>query len=193
MRHAPVPALVGFLIALALGRGIELALSARHARTLAGAGAREFGAGHFPLLVAIHVLFPLAIVGEVLALGARPPALWPVFLAAWLAAIALRGWCMKSLGRFWNVRILVVPGRAPSRSGPYRWLAHPNYVAVAIELVATSLMFGAWRTALAFAALDALAMAVRIPAENRALAWAATAPGPAVPSTPSRQRSPLPG
>ena len=175
MTPSPVPleALLAFYAVLLLERGNELAISARHARRLAARGAREFGGEHFPLLVALHVLYPLALGFEVVGLGARPGPAWPAWLAAWLAAQALRAWAMRSLGAFWNVRVWVVPGRPAIRRGPYRLIPHPNYLAVAIELAAGPLLFGAWRTAIAASALNAVAMAIRIPVEERALRWAA--------------------
>ena len=80
---------------------------------------------------------------------------------------------VRTLGERWNVRIVVLPGQPPVSSGIYRWLPHPNYLAVALEFVAAPLMFGAWRTAVICTVLNALAMAVRIPAEVRALREAA--------------------
>ena len=174
---APWPALIAFLALIAVERLVELGLSARHARALAARGAVEHGRGHFPLFVALHAAWPLALIAEVAWLGARPPAAWPWLLAAFVAAQALRAWAIASLGPHWNVRVWVVPGAEPVRRGPYRWLPHPNYVAVAIELACGPLLFGAWRTALFATALNAIAMAVRIPLESRALREAAARPG----------------
>jgi methyltransferase len=82
---------------------------------------------------------------------------------------------VAALGERWNTRILVVPGAPPVRRGPYRFLRHPNYLAVAIEIAALPLAFGSWRTALAFSVGNAFLLGVRIPAEERALgaAWGA--------------------
>ena len=80
---------------------------------------------------------------------------------------------MRALGERWTTRVLVLPGRPRVRDGAYRWLRHPNYVAVVIEFVAAPLMFGAWRTALAFSLANLLALRVRIRCEERALARAA--------------------
>jgi methyltransferase len=165
-----------FVAALLAQRVAELVISARHARTLAPLGPREFGRAHFPMFVALHTLYPVALVLEVLRWATRPPAAWPVWLAVWLAAQALRIWAIRSLGDYWNVRIRVVPGVRPIHAGPYRLLSHPNYIAVALEFVAGPLLFGAWRTALVFSALNAIAMSIRIPIENEALRWAAAEP-----------------
>ena len=162
-------ALVLFLVVLAVQRLAELLWSARNERRLAARGGREQGARHFPLLVLVHVLFPVLLVAEVLSLGARPGPLWPLWLALWLVAQALRYAAVRALGERWTVRVWVLPGAPLVRSGPYRFLRHPNYVAVVLELLAAPLMFGAWRTALVISALNALALATRIRAEERAL------------------------
>lgn len=160
--------LAAYLVVLAAQRIGELALSRRNLVRLRAQGAREVAAGHFPLFVVLHALYPVALVVEVLR-GARPGPGWPLWLVAWLVAQALRVAAIVALGERWNVRIVVLPGVPPVRRGVYRWLAHPNYLAVALEFVAAPLMFGAWRTAIAASLFNAVAMAVRIPAEERAL------------------------
>jgi methyltransferase len=163
-----------FLAVMIIQRGIELLLSWRNARRLRARGAREYGREHFPLFVALHVLLPLALIAEVLWAGARPDRAWPVWLALWLGAQGLRWSAIRALGDHWNVRIWVVPGAPLIACGPYRWLRHPNYLAVVVELFAGPLIFGAWRTALVLSLLDLLALAIRIPVEERALDQAIT-------------------
>lgn len=165
--------LLAFLAALAAQRTIELVRSARATKRLRARGAREHARGHFPLLVGVHVLFPLALAVEFLGLRARPWASWPLWLALLLAAQALRFWSLRALGERWTVRILVLPGEPLVRRGPYRFLRHPNYLAVAAELLAASLLFGAWRTALGIGVLNAIALGIRIRAEESALRQAA--------------------
>jgi methyltransferase len=164
----PNPALWTYLAVLALQRSTELVLSRRNLARLRTRGARECGAGHFWIFVLLHAAYPVALVAEVFA-GARPGRYWPAWLAVWLAAQALRVAAIRTLGERWNVRIVVLPGEPSVRHGLYRWLPHPNYLAVALEFAAAPLMFGAWRTALAGSLCNAVAMAVRIPAEERAL------------------------
>ncbi|HEU4928636.1 MAG TPA: isoprenylcysteine carboxylmethyltransferase family protein [Candidatus Krumholzibacteria bacterium] len=162
-------AVILFVAVVAAQRIGELVLSARNARRVRARGAREFGTGHFPFLVFVHVAFLVCLAAEVLFLGARPSHWWPLWLALWMGAQALRYSAIRALGDRWNVRILVVPGEPPVRTGPYRFIRHPNYVAVAVELLAASMMFGAWRTALVISLLDAVALWVRVRAENAAL------------------------
>jgi methyltransferase len=171
---------LALVAAFAAERVVELALSARNARRALARGAVESGRGHYPAMVGFHALFLLSCAAEAVAVREPPPrALALPALVAALGAQALRWWAVASLGDRWNTRILVVPGAAPVRRGPYRLLRHPNYLAVAVELAALPLAFGGWRTALLFGAGNAALLAVRIPAEERALggAWRAAFAG----------------
>ncbi|MDQ1576302.1 MAG: methyltransferase [Microbacteriaceae bacterium] len=165
------------VLVLATGaeRIAELIVSARNARWSFARGGVEYGRGHFPPMIALHTGLLVACIAEVWIFG-RPflPWLgWPMLVLV-LASQALRWWCIATLGPRWNTRVIVVPGLALVTSGPYRWLRHPNYVAVVVEGFALPLVHSAWITALAFTVLNAvLLFAVRIPAENRALATAA--------------------
>jgi methyltransferase len=96
--------------------------------------------------------------------------IWWLWLAVFVLAQGLRYWAIQSLGRYWNTRIIIVPGAKKIASGPYRYLRHPNYLAVALELLSLPLIFNAWITALAATLLNAwLLLTVRIPAEEKAL------------------------
>ena len=165
----PLWGLALFLAVLIAQRVGELVVSAGHAHWLRSHGGREHAAGHFPLLVLVHVLFPLSLAAEVLVLGSRPGGSWWIWAVLWLAAQVLRYSAVTALGNRWTVGIWVLPGTPLVRRGPYRYLRHPNYVAVVTELVAASMVFGAWRTALAITVLNLLALRIRIRAEERAL------------------------
>lgn len=187
------------LSVFALERGLELALSTRNARRALSRGAVEAGRGHYPAMVLFHALFLVACAAEALVFPAAPPAwAWLAVLLA-LAGQALRWWSVAALGERWNTRILVLPASSPVKRGPYRWLRHPNYVAVVVEIAALPLAFGSWRTALAFSLGNAALLAVRIPAEERALgaAWQAAfaetprfVPGAAVTRSPVASAAP---
>jgi len=156
---------------VAAERVAELVVSQRNLATSRARGGSEFGAGHYPAMVVLHTALLAACLIEVLALH-RPfiPALgWPM-LALVLVAQGLRWWCITTLGWQWNTRVVVVPGAPRVTGGPYRYLSHPNYVAVALEGVALPLVHTAWITALAFTVLNAALMASRIKVENAALA-----------------------
>ncbi len=161
---------LGFLGLLYLERLAELVLSQRHAREAFARGGVEAGRGHYPAMVALHALFPLACAVEVVALHRRfPGGVGFVALAAALAAQALRWWAVATLGRRWNTRIIVVPDEAPRVAGPYRFLRHPNYLAVLVEATAVPLVHAAWLSAIAFTLANAVLLAVRIPVEEGAL------------------------
>lgn len=170
MTVSPFAALAVFLAALVIQRATELALAARHERILRARGAVEHGRGHYPWMVVLHVVWPLSLIAEMVFAGARPGPSWPIWFALLLLAQGLRVLSIRALGERWTTRIWVLPGEPRLARGPYRWLRHPNYVAVAMELVAAPMLFGAWRTALLATLANAAAMAVRIPTENRALA-----------------------
>jgi methyltransferase len=160
------------VLATGVERIAELVVSNRNARWSFARGGVEFGRGHFPPMVALHTGLLLACLAEVW-FGGRPfiPWLgWPMF-ALVLASQGLRWWCITVLGPRWNTRVIVVQGLPLVHRGPYRWLKHPNYVAVIVEGFALPLVHTAWITALVFTVLNALLLfAVRIPSENRALA-----------------------
>ncbi|MGV9288440.1 isoprenylcysteine carboxyl methyltransferase family protein [Streptomyces sp. NPDC003719] len=164
------------VLAVAGERVAELLVARRNAAwTLSRAGV-EHGRGHYPVMVALHTGLLACCVAEA-ALADRPflPAPGWVMLALALLAQALRWWCITVLGPYWNTRVIVVPGARLVGAGPYRFLRHPNYVAVVVEIAALPLVHSAWLTATAFTAANALLLTVRIRCENTALASAAPA------------------
>ena len=159
------------LVAATAGmRLVELSVARRNLRWARERGGVETGAGHYPVMVALHTGLLVGCVAEVWAAG-RPflPALgWPM-LGLLVAAHALRWWCIRTLGPQWNTRVVRVPGMPLVTGGPYRRLNHPNYVAVVVEGVALPLVHTAWITALAFTVLNALLLRVRLRVERSAL------------------------
>jgi methyltransferase len=123
------------------------------------------------------VLHAGLLAGAVAEVWIRRPDVVPLLAATMLAVVvlaqALRWWCIGTLGRQWNTRVIVVPGLPLVRRGPYRWLRHPNYVAVVAEGLALPLVHSAWITATVFTVLNAVLLTVRIRVENAALASAA--------------------
>ena len=154
-----------------LERGVELVLSKRNADNAFAQGGVEAGEGHWPVMVALHAAFPFACIGEVLFLD-RPFVPW-LGLACGvglLLSMALRYWAIATLGPRWNARIIVVPGLdAVGPAGPYRFVRHPNYVAVITEFIVLPLLHGAWLTALTLSIANALLLRTRIAAEEAAL------------------------
>ncbi len=159
------------IAAVACERVAELVITRRNLAWSRARGGVEFGAGHYPAMVVLHTGLLVGCVAEVIWLD-RPflPVLgWPMLVIV-LAAQGLRWWCIATLGRQWNTRVVVVPGAPRVTGGPYRYLPHPNYVAVIAEGVALRLVHTAWVTALVFTVLNAVLLRTRINTENRALA-----------------------
>ena len=162
---------VGLVLLVGLERLAELVVSNRNAAWSLARGGVETGRGHYPPMVLLHSGLLAGAVAEVL-LADRPfvPVLGWTMLAVVLVSQALRWWCIGTLGPRWNTRVIVVPGLPLVTSGPYRWLRHPNYLAVVAEGLALPLVHSAWLTAAAFAVLNAALLRVRLRAENTALA-----------------------
>lgn len=153
------------LALVALQRLGELALARRNTRRLLARGAVEAGAGHYPILVGLHAAW---LVSMALLVPAGAPAdAW--LLAFFLVLQAGRFWVIASLGVYWTTRIVTLPGEPLVGRGPYRFMRHPNYLVVALEMPILPLVFGAWRIALVFGALNLALLAVRIRVENAAL------------------------
>lgn len=169
-------ALVGLV---ALERLAELVVSKRNASWSFARGGVEFGQSHFPFMVVLHTGLLAGAVVEVWA--RRPdfvPALGWAMFALVLLSQGLRWWCIAALGPQWNTRVIVVPGLTLVRRGPYRFMSHPNYVAVVVEGFALPLVHSAWITAVVFTVLNAALLTVRISVENAALASLDTSPNP---------------
>ena len=170
-----------FVLAVGAERLVEMAVSQSNLAWAYARGGQEHGRGHYPAMVALHVALLVGCVAEVWAFD-RPflPALGWTMVAVVLATQALRWWCISTLGRRWNTRIVVIPGLPLVDRGPYRWLRHPNYVAVVVEGIALPMVHTAWITAVTFTVLNAVLLRVRIRAEEDALSSASAAiPEPA--------------
>lgn len=166
---------LSILALVAVERLAELLVARRNAAWSLARGAREYGRGHYPAMVALHTALLVGCAVEPWAAD-RPflPAVgWPA-LALVVAAQGLRWWCIATLGPRWNTRVLVVPGLPLVAAGPYRVLSHPNYVAVVVEGLALPLVHCAWLTAAGFTVLNALLLRVRIRCEDTALTRART-------------------
>ncbi len=166
-----------FVLAVGAERLVELAVSKRNLTWAFAHGGREYGRGHYPAMVLLHFALLVGCVVEVWVFD-RPflPALGWTMVAVVLAAQALRWWCIGTLGHRWNTLIVVIPGLPLVKAGPYRWLRHPNYVAVVVEGIALPLVHTAWITALTFTVLNAFLLRVRIRAEEDALTQAVATP-----------------
>jgi methyltransferase len=158
---------------IAAERTWELAFARHNTRRLIRRGGVEFGAAHYPFIVGLHVAWLIGL----FAFGRHQPVdLWG--LAAYALLLAGRAWVFWSLGPRWTTRIVVVPGESLVAGGPYRFMHHPNYLIVVLELAVVPLALGLPVLAAVFTVLNAAMLVLRIKEENRALAWAAgAAPG----------------
>lgn len=157
----PAALFIGFL---ALQRLAELAVARSNTRAALAAGAVEHGAAHYPAIVALHSAWFAAI--AILGWG---EAVRPGWLAVYALLQLARLWVLATLGRRWTTRIIVWPGRPLVRRGPYRWISHPNYAVVVVEIAVAPLVLGLVWVAAVFTVLNAAMLVVRIRAENRAL------------------------
>lgn len=162
------------ILAVALERLAELVVSKRNATWAFANGGKEFGRGHYPVMVAIHTALLVGCVVEVWALD-RPfiPWLgWTMFVVAVLSQV-LRWWCITTLGKRWNTLVIVIPDAPLVKTGPYKytWLHHPNYLVVVIEGIALPMIHTAWITAICFTLANAWLLRVRLRVENQALGY----------------------
>ena len=155
---------ITLLLFVTFQRLAELAWSLRNERRLRLKGAAEFSPGHYPLMVALHSSWLLA-----LWFGGWDQPVSPYWFAVFAALQAGRAWVLATLGERWTTRIIVLPGVAPVRSGPYRFMRHPNYLVVALEIPVLPLALHLPGIALPFGLANLAMLAWRIRAEDRAL------------------------
>ena len=160
-----MPAALVLLALVTAQRIAELVWNRSNERGLRARGAIEAGAGHYPVMVALHTLW----LATVWALGWNRPLVW-----AWVAAYAVlqfgRLWVLATLGRRWSTRVFVVPGETLVRRGPYRFVSHPNYVVVILEIFILPLAFSLPWVSVGFGVANLALLAWRMRVENRALA-----------------------
>ena len=152
------------LALVTLQRAGELVLAHYNTRRLLAQGAVELSPQHYPLIVALHAVWLIML----WILGRHQPVN-VLALALYLLLQILRCWVLWTLGPRWTTRIIVLPGAPLVTNGPYRFLSHPNYAVVIGEIALLPLALHLPVTALVFTLLNAMALSLRIRAENRAL------------------------
>ncbi|TLS35636.1 isoprenylcysteine carboxyl methyltransferase family protein [Pseudalkalibacillus caeni] len=149
----------------------ELAIAKKNERWMKKQGAYEVGADHYPQIVLLHIVFFLSLIIEAGFHGFLLEEGWIFPLGIFILAQFVRVWSLRSLGDYWNTKIIVLPGSDVVIKGPYRFIRHPNYLVVAVEILTLPLMFQAFFTAVFFTMLNAwILLKIRIPAEEKALA-----------------------
>lgn len=158
------------LTAIVAERFFELWLSRRNAERAFSRGGIESGQTHYKLLVILHVLFLVSCAIEsLLHAPAFPRSLEALALIGAIGAQLVRYWAVLTLGDRWNTRIVVIPGEAPIATGPFRYVRHPNYLAVIMEIACLPLIRALWITAIVFSLANAIVLSVRISAEELAM------------------------
>lgn len=158
------------LCLLALQRGVELVFAASNTAHLRRHGGQEIGRAHYPLMVGLHLAWFLALLWE--RFSCPTSWSWTALSLGWAFLIwgqGLRWWTIRTLGRRWTTRIMVLPGAPLVLEGPFRLVRHPNYLGVWLEIVGVPLIGGCWRTALVLGTLHSLFLVYRIRIEDAAL------------------------
>ncbi|KAB2338260.1 hypothetical protein F7731_01460 [Cytobacillus depressus] len=159
-----------FFIALVIFQRVaELCIAKKNERWMKNQGALEFGEGHYIFIVIVHSLFFVSYIIEVFHYDKIISPIWPILLSLFLLTQAGRFWALASLGRYWNTKIIVLPKAEIVKKGPYRFIKHPNYTIVSAEFIIIPLLFQAYITAMLFTILNVIILAIRIPAEEKAL------------------------
>ena len=152
---------LGFILVQRIG---ELALARRNTARLLARGAYEVGRSHYPVMVAMHAAWLICLV-----VFGHDKSIVPGWLAFFVLLQILRVWILASLGERWTTRIIVLEEPLVAR-GPFRYVAHPNYMLVIAEILTAPMVLGLTWVAVVFTVLNAAMLTVRIRAENRALA-----------------------
>ncbi len=176
----------GWLVLFLVGQRLaELALAARNTLRLRAAGGVEFGQSHYYAIVALHAFWLMG-----LWLLGHDRAVDPYLLGVFAVLQAGRVWTVASLGPRWTTRVIVLPGEMPVACGPYRFLRHPNYLIVILEIAVVPLALGLWGLGIVFSLANAGLLVLRVRVENEALAWAAASarrPEPTLANTQPRR------
>ena len=161
--------LIFLIFLLILQRLYELQLAGSNTAHLKRRGAVEHGASHYPLMVLLHSFWILFTLVE----WWTGTELWggTVVTVGWVLLLCgqgLRLWTIRTLGRRWTTRVLVLPGAPLIKEGPFRFLSHPNYLGVSLELFGLPLIGGCWKSSLLFGFLNLALLRHRIRVEERA-------------------------
>lgn len=156
-------------IFIILQRIVELVIAKRNEKWMINRGGIEWGSEHYKWFIVVHMLFFISILIEVSIRDYSSFELNNYVFILFLLTQLARVWCIQALGKFWNTKIIILPNRSLVSRGPYKYVKHPNYIIVGIELFIIPILFGAYITAFLFPILHVLLMTIRIPLENRAL------------------------
>lgn len=154
---------------LAVQRIMELLIATRNEKIVRAKGAREYDEKGYRVIVLMHVAFFISLISEYIFLDKTLSNFWIPLLILFLLAQFLRYWAISSLGYFWNTKILVTHGTSSINTGPYKFISHPNYLAVIIEIAVIPLLFSCYLTFIIFSIINLLVLKRRIRIEEQAL------------------------
>ncbi|MBM7654862.1 isoprenylcysteine carboxyl methyltransferase family protein [Neobacillus cucumis] len=157
------------IIIIVSQRIFELYIAKRNEKWIKQQGAVEFGQKHYKFMVLLHLSFFISLITENFLFERGISVFWPVLLSIFCVSQAIRIWAMTSLGKHWNTKILVLANERIVNKGPYRFLKHPNYLVVALEIFTVPMLFNCFYTAILFSLLNILMLMIRIPMEEKAL------------------------
>ena len=167
MKHFTLLLFTLFILFVILVRIGELLLSKRNERWLLQHNAVEFGGKHYPFIVILHVLFFISLFSEYVTQPIHDYSL--VLIILYFFLLVCKAWIIKSLGKFWTTKIYRIRGIPLIQKGPYKYVKHPNYIVVIVEIAIIPLAFHLYTTAIVFTLLNALLLSIRIKEENKAL------------------------
>lgn len=158
-----------FISIVIVQRISELILSKKNENYLKSKGAIEHDRNGFKYIVLMHNLFFISLVLEYFFLQRELNQYWKILLIIFICTQLLRYWAIFTLGKRWNTKILVLPNTEPIRSGVYKYLKHPNYIPVIIEITVIPLLLSCYYTAIVFSILNLIVLKRRIRIEEEAL------------------------
>lgn len=158
-----------FIAILIIQRLSELILARRNEKYVRSLGAREYDAKGYKVIVLMHIAFFISLIAEYILLGGALSTFWQPLITIFLLTQTLRYWAISSLGYYWNTKILVIPEGSAVNRGPYKYIKHPNYIAVVIEITVIPLLFSCYITAVIFTILNLIVLKRRIKIEEKAL------------------------
>ncbi|MBW8349035.1 hypothetical protein K0H71_06125 [Bacillus sp. IITD106] len=157
------------LLIVIVQRLVELRIAKRNEQWMLASGAKEYGQSHYHLMVLMHIGFFVSLIVEYLIRNPSLNTVWPIFLFIFIVAQIARIWVIMTLGKYWNTKIIVLPGIKVVKKGPFKYVKHPNYIIVTIELFVIPMIFNLYITAISFLVLNQIILRVRIPIEENAL------------------------
>lgn len=147
----------------------ELYIARKNERWMLEKGAIIYGQEHYPYMILLHMSFFLFLIGEVFVSKQEVSRFWPILLVIFILLQFARYWVIFTLGKCWNTKIIVLPNGPLIGEGPFRYVKHPNYLIVSLELLVVPLLFEAYITTILFFFLNQWMLSIRIRIEEKAL------------------------